>query len=172
MRVSIYWYIVGLISSCTLLAIAYFYFQNTLLLTPCPLCVFQRVALVLVALFCLSAIIHRPTVMGHRLYSLLIFISLLLGVGIAGRQVWLQHLPADQVPACGIDPIYQWLQTQGEVGFFQMVLTTLQGSGDCAEVNWTFLGLSIGGWMLAIFSIMAVIAIALMSKPPISHTHR
>jgi len=167
MNTSTRWYLAGIIGSLGLLAIAYFYFQLYLELVPCPLCMFQRAALVGVIIFCLLALIHRPQAVGQTVYKVFIFISAVTGAGIAGRQVWLQHLPAEQVPPCGIDPIYQWTESIGDnFGFFDMVATTLRGSGDCAETLWSLLGLSIGGWMLVIFSAMAALTLYLMVKPP------
>ncbi|MGH1427471.1 MAG: disulfide bond formation protein B [Arenicella sp.] len=160
MKVSLKWYWIALVGSVSLLAIAYFYFQQSQGLFPCPLCMLQRACLVGVAIVSLLGILKRPGVKLHRFYAGLISICSIAGAGIAGRQVWLQHLPADQVPECGFDPIYRWGQ-DGDYGLFDMIGTTLHGSGDCAVVDWSLWGLSMGGWMLVIFSIMSLIALSL-----------
>lgn len=166
MRVSVKWYLAGLLASLGLLAIAYFYFQQNQGLIPCPLCMFQRAALVAIAIVCLIGLLHRPGLKAHKIYSLLIGLSALVGAGVAGRQTWLQHLPADQVPECGFDPIYRWSQGGDDYGFLQMLATTLRGSGDCATVDWQWMSLSMAEWMLVIFAVMLVIAVVLFFKPP------
>ena len=162
-KVSLKWYWTALVVSLALLAVAYFYFQQELGLFPCPLCMFQRACLVGVAFFALLGILKRPGVKLHRLYAFLITLCSGAGVAIAGRQVWLQHLPKDQVPSCGFDPVYRWGQ-DSSYGLFDMIGTALHGSGDCAEVDWSWLGLSMGAWMLIIFSIMTLIALRLLFR--------
>ncbi len=162
-KVSLKWYWTALITSLSLLAVAYFYFQKELGLFPCPLCMFQRACLVGVAIVALLAILKRPGVKLHRFYALLITICSATGISIAGRQVWLQHLPKDQVPSCGFDPIYRYGQDSA-YGLFDMIATTLHGSGDCAEVDWSFLGLSMAGWMLIIFSVMTLLSLRLLFR--------
>ena len=123
----------------------------------------QRACLVGVAIVALLGIIKRPGVKLHRFYALLITIFSMAGVAVAGRQVWLQGLPKDQVPHCGFDPIYRWGQ-DGDYGLLDMLATTLQGSGDCAEIDWSLFGLSMAGCMLIIFSIMSLVALSLLSR--------
>ena len=93
------WYWLGLVSSLLLIAIAYFYFQLHKGLAPCPLCMFQRASLVGVAVFSLLGIIIAPKKIGSKVIAFFITLSSLSGLAIAGRQVWLQYLPADKVPA-------------------------------------------------------------------------
>jgi len=162
-KVSLRWYWTALIVSLSLLAVAYFYFQQQLGLFPCPLCMLQRACLVGVAAFALLGILKRPGVKLHRFYALMITLCSATGVGIAWRQVWLQGLPADQVPQCGFDPIYRWGQ-DSSYGLFDMIATTLHGSGDCAEIDWSLLGLSMAGWMLIIFSIMTLAALRMLFR--------
>ena len=94
----------------------------------------------------------------HVLYSMLLAIAALAGAGIAGRQVWLQHLPADQVPECGPGLDYM-LEAFPLTDALKMIFS---GSGECAEVHWRFIGLSIAEWSLVwfiLFFIAAVLAI-------------
>ncbi|ODS23796.1 hypothetical protein AB835_06970 [Candidatus Endobugula sertula] len=159
------WYIFGILGSLVLLAIAYFYFQLYLELVPCPLCMFQRAALVCIILFCLLALIHQPGLVGLKIYNALIFIASATGIGLAGRQVWLQYYPLGPDTTCGIDPIYRWTESISEdYGFMEMIVTVLKGRGDCAEINWDWLGISIGGWMLLVFTAMAVLTFYLTVK--------
>lgn len=154
------WYWFGLLGSLALLAIAIFYFERSLGLEPCPLCIFQRVALAGVAFFCLLGLIFRPRRVGSKLIAFFVTLSSLFGLLIAGRQVWLQHLPADQVPECGPDLAFM-LEA---FPFTKMIQTVLSGSGECAEVQWTFLWLSMPSWMVIIFTVMTFIGIKLLLK--------
>jgi len=153
-----HWYWIGLIGSMALLAVAYFYFQLKLGLPPCPLCMFQRACLVGVAFFCLLGVIFRPQKLGSRLLSFGVTVSSLLGLAIAGRQVWLQHLPADQVPECGPDLAFML----DSFPLMETIQTVLSGSGECAEVLWQFLGFSMPEWMVAVFLVMSLISLRLL----------
>jgi disulfide bond formation protein DsbB len=124
------------------------YFQFVMGLEPCPLCIFQRVFVLGIGLLLLVAAIHNPYSFGRRIYGVLVALMAGLGAAVAGRHVWLQHLPTDQVPECGVDLDYM-LQAFPITKTIRLVL---RGSGDCAEVVWTFLGLSIPGWTLIMFS--------------------
>ncbi len=120
------------------------YSQHVLGYEPCPLCIFQRVAvLVLGAVFLLAAV-HGPGARGRRAYSLLLLLAAAGGAGVAGRHLWLQSLPPERVPACGPGLDYM-LEA---FPFTEMLQTVLSGSGECAEINWRFLGLAMPGWVL------------------------
>jgi disulfide bond formation protein DsbB len=152
------WYWFGLIGCSALLAVAYFYFQKQLGLPPCPLCMFQRACLVGVAAFCLMGIIFRPKKLGSRILAFGALIFSGLGLGIAGRQVWLQHLPKDQVPECGPDLEFML----DSFPLAETIQTVLSGSGECAEVLWKFIGLSMPEWMVLVFGVMVVISLRLL----------
>ena len=152
------WYWVGLIGCGALLAIAYFYFQQMLGLAPCPLCMFQRAALVGVGFFCVLGIIIRPKKLGSKLLAFGASISSLIGLSIAGRQVWLQHLPADKVPECG--PDLSFMLEMDPV--FDVIQRVIAGSGECAEVQWTLIGFSMPEWMVLVFSIMSILCLRLL----------
>ena len=108
----------------------------------------------------LLAAIHNPYPLGRRIYAGLLGLIALIGLAIAGRHVWIQNLPPDQVPACGPGLDYML-----EVFPLTEALTMVfQGSGECAEVLWSFLGLTIPGWMLVVFSAYLIAAIALFSN--------
>lgn len=124
---------------------AAFYLEYVQGLEPCPLCITQRVMFFGVGLVSLIAFLHNPkdpSNIGRRIYGLLVSLFALGGLYFAGRQLWLQSLPADQVPACGPGITYM-------VDVFPMsevIRTLLTGDGNCAEVKWTLLGISIPGW--------------------------
>lgn len=124
-----------------------FYMEYAMGLEPCPLCITQRVMFLGVGLVSLIAFLHNPSTIGRRIYGLLVSLWAVGGLYFAGRQLWLQSLPADQVPACGPGITYM-------VEMFPMsevIRTLLSGDGNCAEVKWTLLGLSIPGWAAAGF---------------------
>lgn len=143
--------LIGAIGCAGLMGYAYFA-QFVLELAPCPLCIFQRVAVILAGLLFAAAAIHHPGQLGSVIYAGLITLASGLGAAIAGRHVWLQSLPADQVPACGPGLDYM-LDVLPLPDVIDMVFT---GSGECAEVDWVFLGLSMPAWMLIIFIGMGV----------------
>ncbi|MEZ5561429.1 MAG: disulfide bond formation protein B [Gammaproteobacteria bacterium] len=120
------------------------YAQYVLGLDPCPLCIFQRVALIGLGLLFLIAAVHAAGPRVRKLYAVLIGLVALAGSGVAGRQLWLQALPPERVPACG--PGLDFMLEAFPVG--EMLMTVLSGSGECAKVDWTLLGLSMPGWVL------------------------
>ncbi len=77
------------------------YAQHVLLLDPCPLCILQRIAVILLGVLFLLAALQNPGQIGGRIYSGLMSLAAASGVAVAGWQVRLQHLPADEVPSCG-----------------------------------------------------------------------
>ncbi len=129
---------------CTFLMGVALYMEHVMGLEPCPLCIFQRVFVIIAGLVALVAAIHNPGITGIRVYGGLVALSAVVGGGIAIRQLWLQSLPEDQVPSCG--PSLDYL-----IDVFPMtevISMVLSGDGSCAEVQWTLLGLSIPGWTL------------------------
>ena len=139
-------YLVGFLGCAILMAIA-LYFQYVDDLEPCPLCIVQRVSFVLIGLICLVATIHNPKTWGNKVYGILGAVSAVAGAAVAGRHVWLQNLPPDQVPECG--PGLEYMMRV--FPFRQVVDMVFTGSGECAEVVWRFLGLTIPGWTLVIY---------------------
>src|SRR5258706_8699278 len=122
---------------------------------PCPLCLVQRGFYYGVLVVCATAALHSPAKTGRIVYCAAATIAALGGFGVAARQVWLQHLPADQVPACGPDLFF--MMENFPLG--RMLEKLFMGSGQCAEVTWRFLGLSIAEWSLAWFALLALYAL-------------
>ena len=129
-----------------------YYAQFHMGLEPCPLCVLQRVAFIALFVVCVVAAIHNPERSGRMAWGVLAGLAAGAGIGLAGRHVWLQHLPADQVPDCGPGLEYM-LDTFPLSQTMRMVFT---GSGECAKVDWTFLGLSMPEWTLFWFVVFAL----------------
>ena len=117
-------------------------------LQPCPLCIFQRVGFAALGVVFLVGGLFAPRRAGGRAFwGVLALLAAAVGIGIAGRHVWLTHLPADQVPSCG--PPLAFMMEANPFG--EVVRKVLTGSGECAKVDWTFLGISMPGWTLAWF---------------------
>lgn len=147
-------YLLGFLACAGLIAFA-LYLQHKLGEDPCALCIFQRVAVVALGAVLLIAGLHNPQTVGNRIYALLALVVASVGGSIATRHVWLQHLPKDQVPECGPGLSYL-METQPWLQVFQNVL---KGSGECAEVGWTFLRLSIPEWTLICFALFVLLAL-------------
>jgi disulfide bond formation protein DsbB len=141
-------YVLGFMMCVVMMGTALLFFQRFLGLEPCPLCILQRVVVISLGIVLLVAAIQGPSGWGHRVYGGLIILIAGGGAAIAGRHVWLQSLPPDQVPECGptLDYILEVFPLSKAL---QLVL---RGSGECAKVEWQFLGLSIPGWTLIAFS--------------------
>jgi len=120
------------------------YAQHVLLLDPCPLCVLQRVAVIGLGAVFLIAALHDPGGWGRRIYAVIIGLFAGDGVAIAGWHWRLQNLPPNEVPACG--PGLDYMLENFPLG--EAMRMVFEGSGECAEVVWRFLGLSMPAWVL------------------------
>ncbi|MGM0767873.1 MAG: disulfide bond formation protein B [Pseudomonadota bacterium] len=147
----------GIFVVCVALLGVAFYMEYVMGLEPCPLCWLQRFGFMGAALVSLLAALHNPQGFGSRLYGLLLALTSGAGLAIAGRQLWLQSLPEDQVPACGPSVDYML----DVLPLTEVLTTALRGTGDCAEVVWRFLGLSIPGWTAVFFSLLVITGLTL-----------
>lgn len=130
------------------------YVEKHMLMMPCPLCVLQRVAFIALGVVGLVAAMHGPKgAGGRRAYGLVAFVAAAIGAGIAGRHLWIQSLPADQVPLCNSLGIDYMLDTMPMLDVLRSILT---GSGECAKVDWQWLGLSMPGWTLLCFTLLGL----------------
>lgn len=139
-------YLLMAVASALLIATA-LYMQEILGLHPCPLCITQRIFVILVGVVALVAFIHHPAGVGRRIYAFFTGLMALLGGGVSARHVWIQNLPEDQVPACGPGLEYMF----EHFPLMKALELLFMGDGNCADVVWTFLGLSIPGWTLLAF---------------------
>ena len=144
-------FVLGALFCAALVGVA-LYLQHVMHLEPCPLCIVQRVFVMILALVMASAVIHNPGEGGRRVYGALVAVVALVGAAVAGRHVYLQNLPPDRVPECG--PGLEYILDAFPIG--EALALILRGSGECAEVQWTFLGLTIPGWTLIVFVVFAV----------------
>jgi len=147
-------YAVGALICAGLLGFAlylqYYQFQD-----PCPLCILQRVAFIALLIVFMVAALHGPARLGSFIYSFFLIVIALVGGSVAARQTWLQHLPEDRIPACG--PGLDYMLNRFPLSL--VLQKIFKGSGECAEVGWRFLGLSIAEWSLLWFIALAVWAV-------------
>lgn len=132
------------------LYLQYYEYQN-----PCPLCLLQRVIYIALMVVFLLGALHGPRRTGAIVYSTLLVLVSLIGAGIAGRHVWLQHLPKDKVPECGPGLGYI-LDRFPLVNALEKIF---RGSGECAEAGWRLMGLSIAEWSLVWFILLGAYAV-------------
>jgi len=141
---------------------ASFYFQYVVGLLPCPLCIMQRVCVfLLLGLMGLTL----GTLKKAHFVSLLQVVIASAGLYFSLRQLWLQSLPAGKVPVCmpGLDIMIRYFP-------WKTVMQTLfLGGGDCAEVTWKMLGISMPGWSALYFLFMAVVGLFLYFRTRSSH---
>jgi disulfide bond formation protein DsbB len=148
------WFLLGF-AGCVFLLSMGAYFQFVGGLDPCPLCISQRIAILVTGLVFLAAGIHNPGQSGVTVYAILGAASALCGAAISTRHVWIQNLPPDQVPECG--PGLEYVLQNFPL--FETVKLMLSGTGDCAKVDWTMFGFSMPAWTLVAFLMLATLSL-------------
>jgi disulfide bond formation protein DsbB len=146
-------FLVGFLICMGLLGFA-LYAEYGLGMTPCPLCIFQRIGFLFMALFFLLGGLHAPHGKSRWAYTGLVLVGAVGGIVSAGRHLWLQSLPPDQVPSCGPGLGYM-LDAFPLARMPKLVFT---GSGECAAVE-PILGLPMPAWSLLWFVLLAALAI-------------
>ncbi|MEY4425900.1 MAG: hypothetical protein RL535_198 [Pseudomonadota bacterium] len=143
-----------------------FYLQHVGGLEPCPMCIVQRYAMILIAI---CAIIASSTgVKSIQIgTSTLAVILAIGGAFVAARQSWLQWYPPE-IASCGRD-IYGMIETFPLQNLVPMIL---KGSGDCTKIDWTFLGGSIANWSFVCFCGLALVGIVSIFKMKSAHNQR
>jgi disulfide bond formation protein DsbB len=136
------------------------YSQYGLGYEPCPLCIFQRVAVIACGVVFLLGALHNPGRVGAAIYALLVVLFAGAGAAVAGWHVWVQSLPPDKVPACGPGLSYM-MET---MPFGEVLATVFKGSGECAAVDWRFLDLSMPAWVLVAFVVIVVVGLVLTRR--------
>jgi disulfide bond formation protein DsbB len=139
------------------------YLQYVLREDPCPLCMIQRVIFIAIGMMFLTAALHNAGRISRWIYSSLIALTALGGVAVASRHIWIQHLPKDQVPACG--PGLDFMLKHFPMSEVWQEL--MHGSGECAAKGWTFLGLGLPELSLTWYVLLGMWAmvIALKKQP-------
>jgi len=153
----------GLMLSSVASLLAYAYYQQYVeYLEPCPLCITQRLFYFLLGGIALLGLFAPRARVWQRGLAIVAVLSALGGIVTASRQVWLQHLPPEQVPECGLGLQY-WLDNESPLAVLALLF---KGDGNCAEVVWTFLGFSMGEWSLAWFVLLGAVALLLAVRVP------
>lgn len=147
-------------AGCSLLMLVALYLQHGLGLEPCPLCYVQRAEVMLFGSIALLAFLHNPKGIGRRIYAGLLLLTAAGGIATAGRQLWLQHLPKDQLPEC-LPPLEFMLEA---FPLKDVIMKMLYGSSDCAERGWTLLGLNIAEMSMISFILMLLWSLWLLLR--------
>lgn len=141
----------GALAAFAMLAFA-LYAEKVLGLPPCPLCMFQRAAVLALGLVFVVAAVHDPGKAGGRVYAVLLLIAAGAAVAVAARHVYVQSLPPGTVPACGASLDFM-LETFPLLDVVRRVMT---GGGECARIDWQFLGLSMPAWVLVLSAVLGI----------------
>ena len=129
--------------------------QHVKELEPCPMCILQRYAFVSIAMVALIAAIHGPVGIGVKVYSFLIGALAVAGGSVSVRQSLLQRFPAPEPANCMAGDLDFLL---GNFPLAQALPKIFAGTGDCAKVEWSLLGLSIAEWALVWFLLFVATA--------------
>jgi disulfide bond formation protein DsbB len=133
----------GALACAALLAYAY-YAQYVMHLEPCPLCMFQRVGIFAIGIIFAIAAAHDPAGWGRRVYAGLLVLAALATIGVAARHLYIQSLPPGTVAACGASLDFMLKVFP----LTEVLVKVLSGSGECAKIEWRFLGLAMPAWVL------------------------
>ncbi len=145
-------FFVGFLICCGLLGFALFS-EHYWHMYPCPLCIFQRVAVIVMGVFFLLGALFAPKRRARWIPLVGVWIGAGFGLAVAARHLWIQSLPADQVPSCG-PPLDYMFSAFPFAKVLQLVFT---GSGECAKVE-PILGLPMPAWTLFWFVVLALLA--------------
>jgi disulfide bond formation protein DsbB len=151
-------YAAGFFVCAALYAYALFV-QFDLGIEPCPLCIFQRIAFIVMGLVFLVGAIHGPGQGGRKAYGLLIVLAASAGIAIAARHLWVQHQPLDPLAGCVPGWNYYVENFSLRYAWSKTLEHAFTGHADCAEVNWTLLGLSMPFWTLVCYVLLGAGAV-------------
>jgi len=146
---------------CAALLAYALYSQFVLHLEPCPLCIFQRIGVALLGLVFLAAALHHPRGGGRYAYAAAIAVAALATLGVAARHLYVQSLPPGSLPSCGA-PLAVLLKF---TPVWEVIRKVLTGSGECAQVNWSFLGLAMPAWVAIWAVLLGAVGVIANSRP-------
>lgn len=153
-------FLLAFLGCCGLIAAA-LYLEHVTGLEPCPLCLVQRVEVILFGIVCLLGAIHGPKHIGQKIYGFFALLFAATGIASAGRQIWLQGLPEDQLPAC-LPPLNFMLEA---FPLMDVVKKMMSGTADCAEITWTMFGLNLAELSMISFVVMALFSLFIIFRP-------
>jgi len=114
---------------------------------PCQLCLLQRFMFYILAAIFLIGGLHNPKNIGRYIYSIVCFIFANLGLLIAGRQIWIQHLPLEHMPECA--PGLERLLAIHPL--LEVIKLVFQGTSECSKIHFAILGLPLSNWSFISF---------------------
>lgn len=141
------------------------YLQYVLHQEPCPLCMIQRFIFIAMLILFGLATLHNPKRLGARIYAALIALCALSGAGVASRHIWIQHLPKDEVPACG--PGLDYMLENFPLA--DVLKELMHGSGECAAKDWSFLTIGISEWSLIWYLLLGAWALTITVRAESCH---
>jgi disulfide bond formation protein DsbB len=147
--------------ACAALIALALYLQEQEGLDPCPMCILQRYAFILIGFVALAGAIHNPKGIGLKVYGALVILLSVAGGGVALRHSWLQHFPP-KLETCGADLDF----LMGNFPLAQALPKIFAGTGSCSKVDWTLMGLSIPEWAFAWFALFAIAVWAAFLRRP------
>jgi len=133
------------------------YLQMIEYLAPCSLCILDRAVVIGLCIVFALALLHNPVRTGRKIYATLAGILSLTGIGICARHIWLQNQPKGEAPECGAG-FWHLFETMPLMSFFD---TIFNSTGDCADIQWQFLGLSLPEWTLVLFVVFLLLSLAM-----------
>lgn len=136
-------------------------------LEPCPLCIFQRIGVALLAAAFLCAALHHPRGKARYGYAVAIVLAALATAGVAARHVYVQTLPPGSLPSCGA-PLAVLMKF---MPLWQLIRKVLTGSGECGVVNWRFLGLAMPAWVLIFSAGLGALGLFVNLRREVSAAH-
>ncbi|MEE2733115.1 MAG: disulfide bond formation protein B [Pseudomonadota bacterium] len=145
----------GVIGAIVSICFAYFYLQQHLGLDACPLCLIDRGIVISIGTVFLLAFLHNPKHLGQRIYAGMALLFSALGIAVCWRHLWLQSLPKDQVPECS--PGLEYMLETFPIG--ETIRTIFNSAGECAEIQWSFMGLSIPAQTMLVFIGFALLSL-------------
>ncbi|MFL9710126.1 disulfide bond formation protein B [Methylobacillus sp. Pita1] len=149
-------YFLGFVASFGLVGLALF-LQQKYNLEPCPLCISQRIAFMVLGVLFLVAALHNPGSLGRKVYGLLHVIAAATGIGIAARHIWIQANPDKVMAECGagFDYIMETFPLKKALDLI------FKGTGECSAIDWTLFGLTIPQLSLVAFVGLGLFAVLL-----------
>ena len=156
-----------LILSLGMMSVALF-MEHFLQLKPCILCYMQRGAVILIGVIsAIGLMINSKNINLYKVMISSVVVCVFSGAALSTRQLYLQSLPADLVPSCAPDIDYLF----STLPFLEVLILAFSGDGNCAEVLWSFMGISIPGWLLIGFVCIAVYCFLILKNVNEIHSH-
>ncbi len=149
--------LLGLVLGITSMVFAVGYLQMIEYLAPCSLCILDRAVVIGLCITFALALIHNPVRIGRKIYATLAILLSITGIGICARHVWLQHQPKEAAHECG-PGFWHMLENMPMKSFLD---TIFNSTGDCADIQFQLLGLSLPALTLILFVVFLLLSLAM-----------